>query len=87
MDRPLRVLPLLALLFGLAACGNKGPLVRMPDEPPPVRVETEAPVEGATLPDTTPPEQIPATEALEPAAQDPVDEAIPPPPPTDPDGG
>ena len=67
--RPVLVLALaLALPLVLSACGNKGPLVHA------------APVED-TLPDTTPPEQVPATDALETPAQDLNDEAIPPPPP------
>jgi predicted small lipoprotein YifL len=67
-------LAIAALVFALAACGNKGPLVRAPDEPPPVPVEE-------TLPDLTPPgEDVPATDA-------PADAGIPPPPPAEGDGG
>jgi hypothetical protein len=85
MDKTATALPLLALTLLLAACGNKGPLVRAPDEPPPVPVEPAAPVEG-TLPDTTPPEQPPATEAL-PEPGDTGDGVTVPPPPEAADGG
>ncbi len=82
MHKPMPVLPILALAatLALAACGNKGPLVRMPDEPPPTPVEE-------TLPDLTPPEQVPATEVLPPPADEVGDDdAIPPPPDTGDDG-
>ena len=83
----LRIVYCVAFSLALAACGNKGPLVHA--APPEVPLD-EAPVEPVedTLPDTTPPEQVPVTETLDPPAQDPVDEAIPPPPPApDTDGG
>lgn len=86
MDKTLRALPILTLALLLSACGNKGPLVRAPEEPPPVPVEPAEPVED-TLPDLTPPEQVPATEALQTPMEDQNDEAIPPPPPADDDGG
>ena len=85
MDNRLLATSLVALALGLSACGNKGPLVRAPDEPPPVPVEEAAPVEE-TLPDLTPPEQVPATDALETPEEDLDDEAIVPPPDTG-DGG
>ena len=85
MDNRLLATSLVALALGLSACGNKGPLVRAPDEPPPVPVEDAAPVEE-TLPDLTPPEQVPATDALETPEEDLDDEAIVPPPDTG-DGG
>ena len=85
MDNRLLATSLVALALGLSACGNKGPLVRAPDEPPPVPVEDAAPV-GQTLPDMTPPEQVPATDALETPEEDLNDEAIVPPPDTG-DGG
>ena len=85
MDNRLLATSLVALALGLSACGNKGPLVRAPDEPPPVPVEEAAPVEE-TLPDLTPPEQVPATDALETPEEDLNDEAIVPPPDTG-DGG
>ena len=44
MDKPLLRAALIAATLALAACGNKGPLVRMPDEPPPVPVEETAPL-------------------------------------------
>lgn len=70
----------------LAACGNKGPLVHAPAEPPPVvPMEADAGA-GATLPDTTPPEQPPATDVAAPPPADTVDETTPP-PATDDDGG
>ena len=52
----------------LAACGNKGPLVRPSDIPPPVEAmpATPPPAEGATLPDTTPPVQPPVTDVVAP---------------------
>ena len=78
MDKTLRALPILSLALLLSACGNKGPLVRAPDEPPPVPVEPAAPIED-TLPDLTPPEQMPATEVLQSPTEDQNDEAIPPP--------
>ena len=72
------------LVLALAACGNKGPLVRAPDEPPPVPVEE-------TLPDLTPPgEEVPATDMVapaDPATDTPSDAEIPPPPPAEGDGG
>ena len=84
-------LAIAAAMLLLAACGNKGPLVRAPEAPPVAPMAADAPVPAGeldeTLPDTTPPEQVPATEALEPPAQDPVDEAIPPPPTTTTDDG
>jgi predicted small lipoprotein YifL len=77
-------LAIAALVFALAACGNKGPLVRAPDEPPPVPVEE-------TLPDLTPPgEDVPATDVVapaDPATDAPADAGIPPPPPAEGDGG
>ena len=85
MDNRLLAPSLVALALGLSACGNKGPLVRAPDEPPPVPVEEAAPVEE-TLPDLTPPEQVPATDALQTPEEDQDDEAIVPPPDTG-DGG
>lgn len=53
----------------LAACGNKGPLVRPSDIPPPVEAMPATPppaAEGATLPDTTPPVQPPVTDVVAP---------------------
>ena len=85
MDKPLLAASLLVLTLALSACGNKGPLVRLPDEPPPVPVEESAPLEQ-TLPDTTPPEQVPATDALQAPEEDQNDEAIVPPAAGD-DGG
>ena len=85
MDKPLLAASLLVLTLALSACGNKGPLVRLPDEPPPVPVEESAPLEQ-TLPDTTPPEQVPATDALQAPEDDQNDEAIVPPAAGD-DGG
>ena len=85
MDKPLLAASLLVLTLVLSACGNKGPLVRLPDEPPPVPVEESAPLEQ-TLPDTTPPEQVPATDALQAPEEDQNDEAIVPPAAGD-DGG
>ena len=70
----------LALTLLLAACGNKGPLVHAAPPVVPMDAAPAAPVED-TLPVTTPPEQVPATDALETPAQDLNDEAIPPPPP------
>ena len=86
MDKSFRILPAIALALLLAACGNKGPLVRPAPAAVPLDEAPAAPVED-TLPDLTPPEQVPATVALAPPAQDPFDEAIPPPPPADPAGG
>ena len=81
MNKTLLVAPAsLALVLLLAACGNKGPLVHAAPPAVPMDVAPAEPIE-ATLPDTTPPEQLPATDALEPPAQDLNDEAIPPPPP------
>lgn len=80
MDRFLLRASLATLVIALAACGNKGPLVRMTDQPPPLPVEE-------TLPDTTPPGQVPATDALQTPAEDQNDEAIPPPPAAGDDGG
>lgn len=54
MDRFLLRASLATLVIALAACGNKGPLVRMTDQPPPIPVEEAVPAEE-TLPDTTPP--------------------------------
>jgi predicted small lipoprotein YifL len=52
----------------LAACGNKGPLVRPSDIPPPAEaMPAAAPApatDGATLPDTTPPAQPPVTDVV-----------------------
>jgi predicted small lipoprotein YifL len=54
----------------LAACGNKGPLVRPSDIPPPAQaMPAAAPAQatdGATLPDTTPPPQPPVTDVVAP---------------------
>jgi predicted small lipoprotein YifL len=54
----------------LAACGNKGPLVRPSDIPPPAQaMPAAAPAQatdGATLPDTTPPAQPPVTDVVAP---------------------
>jgi len=86
MDRRLIAATLSTLAFALAACGNKGPLVRLPDEPPPVPMEEAAPAE-ATLPDLTPAEPVPATDALPPPQGEPVDDATVPPPDTGDDGG
>lgn len=86
MDKSLLSVSLVTVALALAACGNKGPLVRMTDQPPPIPVEKTVPVEE-TLPDTTPPEQLPATEALQTPAEDRNDEAIPPPPAAGDDGG
>jgi len=56
----------------LAACGNKGPLVRPSDIPPPAQaMPAAAPApapatDGATLPDTTPPAQPPVSDVVAP---------------------
>jgi predicted small lipoprotein YifL len=75
MNKPVAFAAIAALsLTLLAACGNKGPLVRPSDIPPPaeaVPAATSAPApapatEGATLPDTTPPTQPPVTDVVAP---------------------
>ena len=60
-----------ACLLVLAGCGNKGPLVRPSDVPPPVEPMPAAPAaeavpDASTLPDTTPPTQPPVTDAVAP---------------------
>jgi len=83
-------LAIAAAVLLLAACGNKGPLVRAPDGPPvaPMAADAPAPAAGleGTLPDTTPPEQPAATEVVVPPPSDDVDESEPPPATGD-DGG
>lgn len=86
MDKPLLRAVLIASTLALAACGNKGPLVRMTDQPPPVPVEEAVPLQQ-TLPDTTPPEQPPATDALPPPAGTQEGDDVPPPPAGGDDGG
>jgi predicted small lipoprotein YifL len=89
MDKPIvriasRLAPVAAVLL-LAACGNKGPLVRAPETAPPVvPMAADAPeapageLEG-TLPDTTPPEQPAAPDVVAPPPADDIDETQPPP--------
>ena len=70
--KPRKLLPAVALCaIVLAGCGNKGPLVR-PSDVPPVEPAAEPAADDATLPDLTPPEQPPVTDAVAPppAAQD-----------------
>jgi predicted small lipoprotein YifL len=53
----------------LAGCGNKGPLVRPADIPPPAEAMpgTAPATDDATLPDLTPPAQPPVTDTVAPA--------------------
>ena len=73
---PRKFLPVAAALclLALAGCGNKGPLVRPADAPPPAEPMPAAPAapaaetapDASTLPDTTPPTQPPVTDAVAP---------------------
>lgn len=68
----------------LAGCGNKGPLVRPSDIPPPAEAMPAtalAPArDDATLPDLTPPAQPPVTDTVAPApASDGTEAATTPP--------
>lgn len=94
MDKSFRAFAPVAALAAallLAACGNKGPLVRAPEAPPVVPMEAapEAPSDEAldqTMPDLTPPEQPAATDIVAPPPSDAIDETVPPPATGD-DGG
>jgi len=71
----------------LAACGNKGPLVRASEaQPAAAQASIPASLLEGTLPDTTPPEQPSAPEVVVPPPSDDIDE-IEPPPATDDDAG
>jgi predicted small lipoprotein YifL len=74
-----RLLLAAALLAMLAACGNKGPLVKPSQAQPP------AP-EAAPVPAPDPTDSAPAQEIPQPPAADPAS-ATPTPPPADDDGG
>ena len=84
-------LAIAAAVLLLAACGNKGPLVRAPEAPPVAPMAADAPAPAGeldgTLPDTTPPEQPAATEVVVPPPSDDIDETEPPPPTTTTDDG
>jgi predicted small lipoprotein YifL len=76
MNTPTRIAIAAALLVLLAACGNKGPLVK-PSQVPPAE-----PVSMPVSPDTTPVDPAPAEDsapapAAEPATAEPVPEAAP----------
>jgi predicted small lipoprotein YifL len=76
MNTPMRIAIAAALLVLLAACGNKGPLVK-PSQVPPAE-----PVSMPASPDTTPVDPAPAEDsapapAAEPATAEPVPEAAP----------
>lgn len=67
--KPRHLLPIAAALCALAGCGNKGPLVRPSEAPPPVEAMPAAPVpppDDATLPDLTPPAEPPVTDTVAP---------------------
>ena len=77
MNKPVAFAAIAALSVTLlAACGNKGPLVRPSDIPPPAEVAPAAEpaavpapapaTDAATLPDTTPPVQPPVTDTVAP---------------------
>jgi predicted small lipoprotein YifL len=76
MNTPMRIAIAAALLVLLAACGNKGPLVKPSQVPPAEPVSMPAspgdmPVDPAPAEDTTP------APAAEPAATEPAPEAAP----------
>jgi predicted small lipoprotein YifL len=80
MNKPTRIAIAAALLVLLAACGNKGPLVK------PSQAAPAEPVSMPVSPDTTPVDPAPAEDgtpapAAEPAATEPVPEAAPEPAP------
>ncbi len=88
MNKPVAFAAAAALSTALlAGCGNKGPLVRPSDVPPPQAMPAMAPAaDDATLPDLTPPVQPPVTDAVAPAPANGTtgsDAATPPPPPGD----
>lgn len=69
MNKPVAFAAIAALSLALlVACGNKGPLVRPSDVPPPAApMPAMAPAaDGVVLPDTTPPAQPPVTDTVAP---------------------
>jgi diaminopimelate decarboxylase len=65
--KPRHLLPIAAALCALAGCGNKGPLVRPSEAPPPVEAMPVAPPPaGDTLPELTPPAEPPVTDTVAP---------------------
>ena len=92
MNKPVAFAAVAALSLALlAGCGNKGPLVRPSDAPPPAQampaIAPAPAADDAILPDLTPPAQPPATDAVAPADGTTGVDATTPPPPVPGDGG